>query len=179
MTKKDKCTDIPQDKAISEALDREGGIYRKSGDYHATRVTVVTPVETVLESGITETRNTAQPGDYIVTGIGGERYVVKPEVFEARYELKPGYANVYCARGYVKGIRNPFNRTLHICAPWGEVQNGEPDCMVVDIYDPATRTRDGKPYIINRAEFAKSYVHVAGPAARAPSTSKAAWYMKK
>jgi hypothetical protein len=177
MTNKDKGAGIPQDKAISEALDHEGGVYRKTGEYLATRVTVATPVETVLANGKKETKNTAQPGDYIVTGVGGERYVVKPDVFAARYELKPGYTGVYLARGHVKAIQNPFDRALHIVAPWGEVQHGGRDCMIVDIYDPTTRKRDGKPYLINRAEFDATYKLVGAPAPR--QSSATAWYKKK
>ena len=30
---------------------------------------------------------TARPGDYIITGIKGERYPCKPDIFEATYEL--------------------------------------------------------------------------------------------
>ncbi len=178
MTTKEKSAGIPQDKAISDALDREGKVYRKTGEYLATRVTVTTPVETVLANGIKETKNTALPGDYIVTGTGGERYVVKPEVFTARYEPKPGYTGVYLARGHVKAIPNPFNRTLHIVAPWGEIQNGAADSIIVDIYDPATRKRDGKPYLINRAEFEATYKLVGG-ASSAPSAPKTPWYNKR
>lgn len=34
-----------------------------------------------------EGRMRANPGDYIITGIAGERYPCKPEIFEATYEL--------------------------------------------------------------------------------------------
>lgn len=33
-----------------------------------------------------EGRHFISPGDYIVTGIRGERYPVKPDIFEATYE---------------------------------------------------------------------------------------------
>jgi hypothetical protein len=176
MTSKDKGGGLPQDMAIAEALDREGKIYRKTGEYRAIRAEAQTPVETVLASGMKETKNTALPGDYIVTGIGGERYVVKPDVFAARYEQKPGATGVFLARGHVKAIPNPFNRPLHIVAPWGEIQHGAADCMVVDIYDPATSERVGKPYLISRAEFDATY-KVVDPASSS-SPSKAPWYRK-
>ncbi|MFZ1110727.1 MAG: PGDYG domain-containing protein [Rhodomicrobium sp.] len=176
MTSKDKGAGMPQDKAIAEALDREGKIYRKSGEFRAALAEVATPVETVLANGRKETKNTAHPGDYIVTGAGGERYVVKPDVFAARYEPKTGHPGVYLARGHVKAIPNPFNRQLHIVAPWGEIQHGAADCLVVDIYDPATSKRDGKPYLINRAEFDATY-RIVDPASSS-SPSKAPWYRR-
>ena len=37
-----------------------------------------TAVNTVLADGTKETSNVAEPGDVIVTGVGGERWVVKP-----------------------------------------------------------------------------------------------------
>jgi hypothetical protein len=166
---------MPQDKAIAEALDSEAQIYRKSGEYRAVRVEALTPVETVLASGLKETKNTALPGDYIVTGVGGERYVVKPDVFAARYEPKGGSADVFIARGHVKAIPNPFSRPLHIVAPWGEIQHGAADCMVVDIYDPATKKRDGKPYLVSRPEFDATYTVMRS----ASSQSKAPWYRNK
>jgi hypothetical protein len=175
MISKDEGGGVPQDKAIAEALDREGKIYRKTGEFRAIRAESPTPVETVLAGGMKETKNTAYPGDYILTGVGGERYVVKPDVFAARYEPKPGHTGVFIARGHVKAIPNPFNRALHIVAPWGEVQHGANDCMVVDIYDAAAKKRDGKPYLINRPEFDATYT-LAGAAS---SPSEAPWYQKK
>ena len=67
-------------RAIAEALDRDGKPYRKNGEFRAKRVSVAASVETILADGRKETRNVAAPGDYVVTGPGGEHYVVKPEV---------------------------------------------------------------------------------------------------
>ena len=137
---KNKAPGNPQDEAISEALERDGKVYRKTGEYRVERAVVTTAVETIL-GGKVETRNTAYPGDFIVTGAEGVRHVVKPDVFVSRYEPKPGHAGVYLARGYVKAVPNPFGRPLYLLAHWGEVQQGDIDCMVLDIYDPATGKR--------------------------------------
>ncbi len=32
----------------------------------------------------------AQPGDYVITGIKGEQYPCKPDIFDATYELVEG-----------------------------------------------------------------------------------------
>ncbi len=168
MTSKGKHKDgIPQEQAISEALDRDGKIYRKIGEYRARRVDVATPVETVLADGRKETRNVAAPGDYIVTGAQGEQYAVKPAVFSTRYELKPGTRDVYIARGHVVAIPNPFARPIYIVAPWGEIQHGSENCVIADMYDPASKKRAGQPYLIDRGSFDKTYRH-----------EKPAWYLR-
>ncbi len=144
-------------RAIAEALDRDGKPYRKNGEFRAKRVSVATSVETILADGRKETTNVAAPGDFVVTGPGGEHYVVKPEVFAARYEQKPGARDVYLARGEIIAVPNPLRETIQFWAAWGEVQSGAADCMIADMFDPATRKRAGRPYIIGRAEFEKTY----------------------
>ncbi len=166
-TGKDMGSGIPQDQVIAEALDRNGKTYRKNGYVRARRVSVATPVLTILADGRQETRNVAAPGDYIVTGPGGEQYVVKPEVFAARYERKPGSRDVYFAHGQIVAIPNPLGSAVHLAASWGEVQSGSADCVIADTLDPATKKRAGRPYIIDRAEFEKTYSRV-----------KPAWYWR-
>ncbi len=151
---------IPQDQAIAEALDREGKIYRKTGEVRARRVDVPTKVVTTLADGRVETKNVAAAGDYIVTAPSGEQYVVKPDVFAARYKLKRGKSDVYLASGQIVAVPNPLGRVLYLLMSWGEVQNGSADCMIADVFDPATRKRAGRPYIIDRAEFERTYSRV-------------------
>ncbi len=143
--------------AISEALERDGKIYRKEAEVEAVCASTRTPVETVLADRTRETDNVAEPGDYIVTGGDGERWVVKPETFQARYVLKRGRKHVYIGRGQVMAVENPYRRPISIMAPWGERQHGAADCMIADIFDPAKRKRAGEPYLIARAEFGRTY----------------------
>jgi hypothetical protein len=157
----------PKGPEISKALDSDGRIYRKVGEVRATRAHAPAAVETVLADGSKESKNTAAPGDYIVTAPGGERYVVKADVFPARYELKPHTTDVFIARGHVVAIPNPRGRPIFIHAPWGEIQHGSADCMIADIFNPDTRRRAGRPYLISRAEFEKTYRRVRPP-----------WYMR-
>src|SRR5208282_509734 len=84
---------------ISEAFARHGRVYRKTGEVQAEQASAATLVETVLADGTKETKNMAAPGDFIVTAPGGERYVVKPGTFLARYTPKRGKMDVYTARG--------------------------------------------------------------------------------
>ena len=157
---------------ISDTLDSRGKLYRKVATVRARRASRATPVTTVLDDGTRETSNVAEPGDYIVTGIGGERYVVKPGVFEARYALKPRRKNVYIARGETIAVENPFGRPLSIMAAWGEWQRGAANCMIADAIDPSTRRRAGKPYIIARKEFDRTYEPVPLRAKKAHPAAK-------
>ncbi len=143
--------------ALAEALDSSGQRYRKVAKVRARQATEPTPVQTVLADGTRETSNIAEPGDYIVTAGSGERWVVKPETFEARYAPKSGTSTVYLARGEVIAVENPFRRPVFIMAPWGERQHGAADCMIADVFDPAKGQRAGEPYIIARAEFLRTY----------------------
>ncbi|MGO9547728.1 MAG: PGDYG domain-containing protein [Rhodomicrobium sp.] len=143
--------------AITEALDRGGKTYRKSGEVRAIRATAKTAVETILADGTKETKNIADPGDYIVTAPSGERWVVKPETFLARYTLKHGKKHVYIARGLVAAVKNPFGRPISIMASWGERQHGAADCMIADVIDPATNERAGEPYLIAGDLFKQTY----------------------
>ena len=95
---------------ITKLLETQGVRYRKLGEIHAERVAVTTPVVTTLTDGTVETKNRAQPGDYIVTAPAGERYVVKPETFLARYVPKPGEPNVYTALGQIIAAENPYRQ---------------------------------------------------------------------
>ena len=55
---------------LAAALDKRGKRYRKAGQFRAIRAARETPVKTVLADGTNETQNIAEPGDYIVTGMG-------------------------------------------------------------------------------------------------------------
>ena len=43
--------------------------------------------DSALTISTLEGEMTASPGDYIITGVKGERYPCKPDIFEATYEL--------------------------------------------------------------------------------------------
>ena len=157
---------------IAAALDKRGKRYRKAGQFRAIRAARKTPVKTVLADGANETENIAEPGDYIVTGKGRERWVVKPETFEARYALKPRRKATYIARGESIAVKNPFRRPISLLAPWGERQHGAADCMIADVVNPATRRRAGEPYIIARAEFDRTYELVPAVAKKVQPVAK-------
>jgi hypothetical protein len=151
----------PHSDAISHALDDGGAVYRKTGEIRARRAVATRAVVTVLADGTEETKNTAAPGDFIVTGPGGEEYVLKRDTFLARYRAKPRKRGVYLPCGTIVAAPNPFACSISLKAPWGEMQNGSADCVIADTIDPKTGKRKRQPYLIARAEFERTYTRSA------------------
>lgn len=117
-------------------------------------------IETIIteEDGTerVETVNTANPGDAIVTGKKGERYVVSAEDFGKLYEPladKDGVTSDgrYLPRNVVKCMENPTGQEIIIDAPWGGEQTGGADCMIVE------SQINGDRYIVERGAFEMTY----------------------
>ena len=103
-----------------------------------------------------ETVNTANPGDAIVTGKKGERYVVSAEDFNKLYEPLTDENGVitdgrYLPRNVVKCMKNPTGQEIIIDAPWGGEQTGGADCMIVE------SQINGDRYLIERGAFEMTY----------------------
>lgn len=133
-------------------------IYKKSGRVNARRAVAGEVIETVLGSGLKETKNTAAEGDWVLTNLGGEQHIIKDNKFQSRYE-PTAEEGVYAAKGYVSAMQNPFGEPIEIMAQWGELQVGDQNCMIVDVCD-AGGNRDNEPYIIGADEFAATYAQV-------------------
>lgn len=91
--------------SISEYLEKYNLIDKKEGDYkdleelgyqvynktrrYRKKPVIVEAYQTNVEVDIKtlEGTMTASPGDYIITGIKGEKYPCKPDIFEKTYEL--------------------------------------------------------------------------------------------
>ena len=79
-------------------------------------------IVTVLADGLTETRNVAKAGDYIITNPGGERYIVPGDKFAKKYE-----AAMELGEGWYKPTGKPqqfrqLKQDMVITASWGEKQ---------------------------------------------------------
>lgn len=100
-------------------LKNHGAKHAKKFTMHPYRVCEKQErIETVL-NGQVETANTAEPGDYIVTGLIGEQYVVKPEVFTKRYEIVGGGLAKAVGEGYaIQWTGSEFTFT----APWDDTE---------------------------------------------------------
>jgi hypothetical protein len=144
------------DERITKSI--EGApIYKKQGEVRAQIAQGGEVIITKLADGTTETRNTAQLGDAIITNPGGEQYIIGTDKFAKRYEPKQGEEGVFVAKGYCKAIDNPFGAPITMLASWGEMQNGQVDCKIADIFDPTTQELGGEPYIIGLSEFQQTY----------------------
>ena len=106
---------------------------RKIAFVSARAALAVTPVETVWKGE--QTRNTAAPGDWIVTNLstsavplrdaGGNAntYVIKPDAFARLYDRADGdteFGPIYRGKAVVEALL--FGGGFDILAPWGERQ---------------------------------------------------------
>lgn len=65
----------------------EGGVYEWSeGQMYDLGMRFVKPVKSSIVIDTLEGRHEVSPGDWIITGIKGEKYPCKPDIFEATYE---------------------------------------------------------------------------------------------
>ena len=103
-----------------------------------------------------ETVNTANPGDAIITGKKGERYVVGAEDFGKLYEPLTDENGViingrYLPKNVVRCMKNPTGQEIIIDAPWGGDQTGGADCMIVE------SQINGDRYLIEIGAFEMTY----------------------
>lgn len=138
----------------------EAPIYAKYGTVEARIADTEEEIATVLEDGTLETVNTAQAGDYIVTNPGGEKYVLTPQKFAARYE-QTGTDGVFKAKGMVRAFQNDTGEPVTIVPSWGGTQEGDADCMFATVYDAENPGFIGADrYIIGHEEFLATYASV-------------------
>ena len=189
---------IPTQAAVLAAWrDRlmAGPIYAKVARMHIRRVDEAGSLATVLQ-GKVETTNSYAAGDYIVHGTEGERYVLTPATFEARYHTDTavdtadpalaadGY-RLYMPKGRVWAeqiadaamLASTFPAGKFI-APWGNEMAMEVGDWVASPYPAANQV-----YRIEKIAFANTYslvkddgsaVDVAPAATPAPAAPAAA-----
>lgn len=107
-----------------------------------------TEVETILPDG-KETKNKAEPGDIIMSGPSGERYVIKAKKFGSLYSGKIG-EKIKVAPNPRQVARYSGKDTISFKAPWGED-------MVLKPGDYVVKDGDSGFYRIAKAEFEKTY----------------------
>lgn len=126
--------------------------YIKSGEYSYEISDKTQRVVTMIGQE-KETENTANEGDYILTGVSGEKYVVQPESFKKRYEdLGNGRAK---AKGECWG--NVYRgEPIEFTAPWGE----HSICKTGD-YLVSPNPEFTEAYRVAANEFVKTYKPVS------------------
>ena len=96
-------------------------VYRKTSTIPVSNVKKVaqrTQVITKIDA-FEETKNVANPGDFIVTGFKGEQYVIRGDRFYNLYELDSSGSN-YISKNQVRA--RVLKDSSRLFAPWGEMQ---------------------------------------------------------
>lgn len=122
----------------------------------AEQATKSQSVETHLPDGTIESSFEAEPGDWIITGAKGERFVFNSKKFDSLYkpDSKGGYIPKDCR---VIALKNPFGEAVRIFAPWGTpekpaYQDGSEKCFFVISLDEAGNYTNNR-YIIGDEEL--------------------------
>jgi hypothetical protein len=135
-----------------------GRIYQRKIEAIRGAEQVIEPqiVETHLPDGTLESSVEAKPGEWIITGAKGERFVFSAKKFDGLYESdeKGGYIP---RERKVVALKNPFREAGKISAPWGTPDNpayqeGSEKCyLVISLDENGSFTSDR--YIIGDEEL--------------------------
>ncbi len=136
--------------------------FRKTTALNKSQVQIADKTQEIITiiNGKEETRNTANPGDYIVTGSQGEQYVIKAAKFPLLYQEDPTDSTRYLSKETIKAL--VLTEPTEITAPWGEKQRAEAGGVVAQ--------RLGDPhniYLIDKSAFEATYTKVAESAFKA------------
>lgn len=135
----------------------KGDLYQKSAIVRAEISLGGEKVKTIV-NGKFETTNVSKFGDWIVENPNGEKYIVTAEKFKMRYKPTNNFQQ-YQAIGFAKAISNPWNTSICIDAPWGEIQYGASNCFILLPCD-SSGNKSGDPYIIENNAFHDTYEKV-------------------
>lgn len=133
-----------------KAVDFAGAaVFRKTARLAQDRIEVAKAEQEVVTvlAGKPETRNVAKPGDYIVTGTLGERYVIAGNRFDRLYEPDPARPGEFRSKGTVLAVL--LAEPVTFKAPWGEQQRIDAGGVLVKNGDDI--------YGIAEAAFAETY----------------------
>lgn len=144
-------------------------VYRKTATLDKSNVEVSKGTQDVVTTinGKEETRNVANDGDHIITGVKGERYVIKAAKFPNLYEQDPENPDRYRSKNVVRAIE--LTEPVEIKAPWGEMQRADAGGRICQAVANASDV-----YLIEKDAFEKTYAldtsatRPAAPGVKAP-----------
>ena len=141
----------PKEIDVSSYIDFEksGALFKKTAKLDSSNIEIAEEAQEIVTKigDHEETRNTAEPGDRIVTGPYGERYVVTANKFEKLYETNPNNPEEFQSKGTVRGV--VLTEDVSFEAPWGEKMH---------IKAGGTLVKNGDDiYGIDEATFAQTY----------------------
>ncbi len=148
---------------IIPLLKKKGKRYRKVQSVLGRKAKGGENISTITSDGL-ETKNTARSGDYIVKNKtkAGERYIVKPKVFEKTYEhykKRKGIYDEYKPNKQILALeikasffkKQGYSKELYFVAPWGSK-------MVLKVNDFLACPLDfSEAYRIAKKEFFETY----------------------
>ena len=106
-------------KLIEEQL-LAGTVYKRKIEpiKGAQQVSEQIMIETRLPDGTLESTQNANPGDWIITGSKGEKFVFSDTKFQSMYNLD-GQGGWIPKERKIVAIPNPVGTPIRISAPWG------------------------------------------------------------
>lgn len=112
-------------KQVYDSLTSEEKTYTKKDLFFDFEVATEPKEIITLIDGKQETKNMAKPGDYIITGTKGERYIISADKFNGRYDIVDNKAKTKP----VKILAKMWNtNNVQFMASWGEkmiIENGD------------------------------------------------------
>lgn len=133
-----------------KVIDFSGAaVFRKTARLAQDKIEIAKAEQEVVTviAGKPETRNMAKPGDYVVTGALGERYVIAGNRFDRLYEPDPSRSGEFRSKGTVLVVL--LTEPVTFKAPWGEQQRIDAGGVMVKNGDDI--------YGIAEAAFAETY----------------------
>lgn len=127
-------------------------VFRKTAALDKSNVEIATTPHEVVTviNGKEETRNQAQPGDRIITGVKGERYVIKEAKFGGLYEEDPADSSRYISKNVIRAMQ--LGENTELTAPWGEKQRAAKGGYVAQRVDNPSDI-----YLIEEGAFKATY----------------------
>lgn len=149
-------------------MHRQGKRFKKKSLIRAKKAEVGLVVVTRTSDGI-ETKNTAEKGDWLVENqtSAHESYLIKPDIFEKKYDLKHSLGNgwgCYCPKGEIVAMRiseldfENFGEknVMEFQAPWKESIVVKPgDFLVISL-------EKSEIYRVAQKEFVETYEEIKG-----------------
>ncbi len=127
--------------------------YAKFGNVTAKQVEAGLKVDTVID-GKLETTNTSKAGDWLITGVKGEQYLIDDKKFKSRYAFvsKTPRGDKYKPIGNVFAVQYK-GKAFTFKAPWGE----DMICDSGDYICTTTLDNFDDVYRIEEDAFVKTY----------------------
>lgn len=142
---------------LEEIFKTKGELFSRKTEplFRVEQVTSQQVVETLLIDGTLETKVVAKPGDWIITGLQDEKFVVSAQKFQEQYIEKDG--RYYTREKHIVVVKNPYNTPIQIRAPWSTeavpvIEKGNEECFLTVVIDENGQYSNDR-YLIGNEEL--------------------------